>query len=343
MSEIINNNQLDELQISIRESLKNKQALSIKGMGTRCSFANEATVISTQKHTGVLYYEPSELAIKVRSGTKLKDIQNLLSNNNQQLATDFIDYTNSTIGGAVATAETGCGRPFLGAIRDQVLGLSIINGQGQHLNFGGQVMKNVAGYDVSRLLCGSYGDLALIDTVSLKVVPKQNQSTVTIESTKEPLKQINQLAAQALPITACVILEQIIYLRLSGSDAVIAHAIKALNAKASDKDFNFWNSIANKTHQFFNQSKLNYWQLRLAANTPLQDWDANALIDWCGHQRTIKTQENALKFDANENVNTQALINQNGSKVGFVIPPALNTTHKALKLAFDPHNIFVTH
>ncbi|MBL7003703.1 MAG: FAD-binding protein, partial [Gammaproteobacteria bacterium] len=192
MLEIASNDISSSLLTQAKQCLTDKTALKIEGNNSRPKIANDQpVVVSLKEHTGVIQYEPSELVIKVRAGTPVTQIQTLLKQNNQQLGTDFPDYGNSTFGGAIATGQTGSGRPFLGAIRDQVLGLGIINGQAQALNFGGQVMKNVAGYDVSRLLCGSAGKYAIITDVTLKVVPLKNNITVELDAKADALTTIN--------------------------------------------------------------------------------------------------------------------------------------------------------
>lgn len=324
----------------IKALLDNKQHAYIQGQHSRpnASVQTSDTIISVKEHSGVINYEPSELVIKVRAGTLIKDIQQLLKDNKQQLGTDFPDYGNSTVGGAIATGETGSGRPFLGAIRDQVLGLGIINGQAQAINFGGQVMKNVAGYDVSRLMCGSLGQLSLITDVTLKVIPLKQNVTIEIAQTKEPLNTINQLAAQPFPITAAVIDEGQIRLRLSGSPAVTDHAINQLKADKTDLDDQYWESIHNKQHPFF-QTIDPIWQIRLDANQPLNSYYDDSFIDWCGHQRYIKSDKiNKLKMASN--ISATPFKNMPLPDAYSHLDERTLKIHRALKSAFDPNNLF---
>jgi len=335
---MIDNDTQLALLAQVQQLLKDKQQATIQGQGSR-SCATSNSVISLKNHAGVIAYEPSELVIKVRAGTLIKDIKKLLEENNQQLGTDFPDYGSSTIGGAIATGETGAGRPFLGAIRDQVLGLGIINGKAQALNFGGQVMKNVAGYDVSRLLCGSRGQLAVITDVTLKVVPLTQSISVAIAPEQNNLTLINQLAAQALPISAAVIDQGLIRIRLSGSAAVTAHAMQQMNAQPSQLTDDYWDSISNKTHDFFNTDSA-IWQVRLAATKILEKHDSTSLIDWCGHQRYIKTDDDLSQQNQLE---AQCIKNNNALLYPTHQQHALSNIHKALKNAFDEHNIFSSH
>lgn len=339
MNPIPQSDQSQMLREQVQQSLDSNTPLHIVGNGSRLSQQHSHSTLSLQQHTGVISYEPSELVIKVRAGTKLRDIQALLKDNQQQLGTDFPDYGESTIGGAIATGETGSARPFLGAIRDQVLGLGIINGQAKALNFGGQVMKNVAGYDVSRLLCGSYGTLAVITDVTLKVVPLKHSLTATlalqdIGNMAAALTHINQLAAQPLPISAISIIDGSIYIRLSGSQAANQQAVKQLNATIYNQNNDLWQQIDNRSHPFFNTQEC-IWQARLPATQTLEQWDNHSLINWCGHQRYIKTNE-ALN----------SLLKHQASVVAFKNPSQpiadlfSNQQHQALKIAFDPKQLF---
>ncbi len=338
----MNNNDMSQALVEqVKNLITHKQHAYIQGQGTRPNVIepNSDTIISLKQHCGVIAYEPSELVIKVRAGALIKDIQQLLKDNQQQLGTDFPDYGNSTIGGAIATGETGSGRPFLGAIRDQVLGLGIINGQGQALNFGGQVMKNVAGYDVSRLLCGSYGELAVITDVTLKVVPLVDNITVDITIQESPLTFINQLAAQALPISAAVIDQGQIRLRLSGSNTVTSQSMNELNAVKSQVSDDYWSSIDNKTHEFFTTNSA-VWQVRLAATQTLENYDAQSMIDWCGHQRYIKTNDDLNNTLKQKNISIMAFKNQTQAKHNAHLDDHTQRIQLALKAAFDAHRLF---
>lgn len=327
-----------ELLQQVESLLADKQNAHIQGQGSRPNTPKptSGSVISLKEHIGVINYEPSELVIKVRAGTLIKDIQQLLQDNQQQLGTDFPDYGSSTVGGAIATGETGSGRPFLGAIRDQVLGLGIINGKAKALNFGGQVMKNVAGYDVSRLLCGSRGQLAVITDVTLKVVPLTQHITIALEPQQDTLKQINQLAAKALPISAAVIDQGQITMRLSGSNAVTRHAMHQMKAKISPVDNHYWASIHNKQHEFFASSEA-IWQVRLAATQVLDAYDPDSFIDWCGHQRYIKGKHD---FNNLNDVSVVPFKNIKTNKPQNNSDDATQQLHRALKTAFDEHSLF---
>jgi len=333
-----NNNKSQQLLQQVERLLADKTQAFIQGQGSRPNTIKPISdsIISLKDHTGVINYEPSELVIKVRAGMLIKDIQQLLKDNQQQLGTDFPDYGQSTIGGAIATGETGSGRPFLGAIRDQVLGLGLINGKAQALNFGGQVMKNVAGYDVSRLMCGSMGQFALITDVTLKVVPLTQNITITLEPQANALTVINQLAAKALPISASVIDQGHIRMRLSGSPAVTQHALQQMNAQVSQVDDQYWSSIHNKQHVFFDTSDA-IWQVRLAATQTLEDFDNDSFIDWCGHQRYIKDTSDLSTL---KEVSIVPFKNIASDRPQHNCDKATQKIQRALKIAFDAHSLF---
>lgn len=340
MTDIKNNDISSALLDRIQQVLHKKESIRIIGNNSRpYNNSDNVATLSTTEHTGIINYEPSELVIKVRAGTKIKHIQALLKKEQQQLGTDFPDYSESSIGGAIATGQTGSGRPFLGAIRDQVLGLGLINGKAQALNFGGQVMKNVAGYDVSRLLCGSQGRFALITDVTLKVMPLKNNITVTLNANQDALTSINQLAAQPLPITAAAILNSKIILRLSGSDAVTAQAIQQINAQHSDLDNSFWASLCNQQHTFFD-CKETLWQIKIKATQKLTKWDENSLIDWCGHLRYIKTNEDLLALAEKHSFSALPIKNKSAS-ANVQSDTPLSDQENAIKNAFDPHQLFI--
>lgn len=319
------NSQLTE---QIAEFIANKTPCHIQGNGSH-GFQSDSPLIETHSHQGIINYEPSELVITVRAGTLISDIKDTLKQHNQQLGTDFPDFGDSTIGGTIAIGTTGSSRPFLGAIRDHVLGLKIINGQAQLLNFGGQVMKNVAGYDVSRLLCGSQGKLALISEVTLKVSPLKHNQTILIDTPEKPLEYINKLAAKPLPISAIVMINNEIIVRLSGSEAANKQATQVLNGTKTSLNDDFWESIDNHHHGFFKPVN-NLWELRTQATQTLKS-DSQSLINWCGHQRFVKLNDNEPPESVFKGSSYQAF----GTQTEQLSPQFL-----ALKNAFDPHNIF---
>ena len=198
---------LDNFRERILAANASGTALQIQGGGSKHWYGQElqGEVLDTRAHSGILAYDPTELVLTARSGTLLTEIETALAAQNQMLAFEPPHWgSTATIGGVVAAGLSGPRRPAVGAVRDFVLGVSLMNGQGQILEFGGQVMKNVAGYDVSRLLTGSMGCLGLLLDISVKVLPRPFAETTLVFALSEAdaLTRLNLWAGQALPISA---------------------------------------------------------------------------------------------------------------------------------------------
>ena len=161
----------------IKQAVIDKQLLQIAGNQSKVPIYEDAQILSIADHTGIVSYDPAELVVTVKAGTRLADLSAALAENNQMLGFEPPEYGDSTIGGTYACALTGPSRPFRGGLRDFVLGTQLIDGQGREMRFGGKMLKNVAGYDVSRMLCGSKGSLALVTELSFKVLPLQEEKT----------------------------------------------------------------------------------------------------------------------------------------------------------------------
>ena len=190
-------------------------------------------------HTGVINYEPTELAITARAGTGLKEIEAVLDSENQMLAFEPPAFgKTASIGGTVACGFSGPRRAYAGSARDFILGSSIINGKAEQIHFGGEVMKNVAGYDISRLMCGAMGTLGVLLDVSIKVLPRPElEITLAFEmSAADALNRVHQLARQSLPISATCFDDERLYVRLSGTEGTISAARQLLGGDETDAD-----------------------------------------------------------------------------------------------------------
>ena len=177
--------------------------------------------LNISDHTGIVEYEPSELVVTVKSGTLLTELKQVLAEKNQMLAFEPPDYGSSTIGGTYAVGLTGPSKPYRGILRDFVLGTRLIDGQGRELNFGGKMIKNVAGYDVSRMLVGSKGSMALITQMSLKVIPLVEEVTYCVDMPEdEAIVLMNKMAGTALPMSGGAYFEGRFYYRVAGEHAV---------------------------------------------------------------------------------------------------------------------------
>ncbi len=348
------------LQLQVQEALLQKQALTIKGSGSKNFFGglikNNLTPLSVIKHCGVVNYEPKELVITARAGTSLAAIQSLLAEQGQMLAFEPPAFSEqATLGGTIACGLSGPRRPYAGSARDFVLGSKIINGQAEILHFGGEVMKNVAGYDVSRLMVGALGTLGLILEVSLKVLPLPEQEiSLTLEyPVNEAIEQMNKWSATPLPISAACYDGANLYIRLSGAAAAVSAGSKRIGGDIIADGKAFWYSVRELRHGFFNSDKF-LWRLSLPSDTPYIELPGKQFIDWGGALRwyIANTDDNQDLF---------SIITRHGGQVSLFRASADNTAknnylrhndafhplstalldlHKQLKHAFDPQGIF---
>lgn len=197
-------------------------------------------------HQGVISYEPKELVLRARAGTPLAELRQLLASEGQLLGFEPPDFGEpATLGGAVAAGTSGPRRPWAGAVRDFVLGAGLITGQGEHLKFGGQVMKNVAGFDVSRLLCGAMGTLGVITDVSLKVLPAPKAETTLVRemSVADAHRAMIAVSNTAMPVSATCYANGRLSVRLSGSEAGVKVAAEKLGGDIVGNEF--WDEVAN--------------------------------------------------------------------------------------------------
>ena len=287
----INNDKSDYLQSRILEAYSNDSLIKIKGGNSKSFYGNPVTgdVIDVTKHCGVVEYEPTELVVTARCGTRLAELKKVLADAGQMLAFEPPSYADTaTLGGIIATGLSGPRRPFSGAVRDSILGVQIINGKGEKLNFGGKVIKNVAGYDVSRLMAGAMGTLGLVLQVSLKVLPvPQKELTLSFSSSADnALELMNKLSSKPLPLSAAAFMNDRVYLRISGSDAAVDAAINDIEHDNKDEDQSFWHQLAEQSHPFFNTGK-NLWRLSLLPAAPMLDLPGDWILDWGGAQRWL--------------------------------------------------------
>ena len=342
------------LQNSVKDAISNKTALYIHGGNSKLFFGNvvDTPSLDISRHTGIIDYDPTELCITVRAGTLLSDIEKVLESENQILPFEPPQYTpNTTIGGALAAGISGPRRAYSGSVRDAILGVKIINGEGEIANFGGQVMKNVAGYDLSRMMVRSQGTLGVILEASIRLLPKpKNEITVCLEgSQKFALDFFHKSKAQQLPITASAWFNDQVFLRLSGSEKLLAHQLKKLikenDASPAKSPDNFWNDIRDHKHQFFGRTEKPLWRLSLPpASEELVQINDNQLIEWGGAQRWVKTNTpaNIIHSSANTRQGYATLFQGNIPDTPSFpkLDENLMKLHKQLKHNMDPHGIF---
>lgn len=335
----------------IRAAAQAGQPLRLRGGGTKDWYggALDGDVLDTRAYTGVVSYEPTELVITARCGTPLADIETLLAAHNQMLAFEPPRFgLDSTVGGVVAAALSGPRRASAGAVRDFVLGAVLMDGRGEALRFGGQVMKNVAGYDVSRLLAGSLGTLGLILEVSLKVLPRPvcEASLRFAMSEIEALTKLNQWAGQPLPLSASCWHAGVLTIRLSGAEAAVSAARRTLGGDEVPDAAAFWSALRDQTHCFFDAGTV--WRLSVPSAASAIIVGGEQLIEWGGAQRWLKLADHgAGDVDAIRRTvaaaGGHATRYRSSDKQAGVFHPqaaAVAAIHHRLKAAFDPAGIF---
>ncbi len=337
----------DLLQTSVREAAAQGSALCITG-GNSKAFYGRAAIgkpLDIGQHSGVISYEPTELVITARAGTKLSEIEALLAGHSQLLAFEPPHFgADATLGGTLACGFSGPRRPYAGAARDFVLGVKILNGKGEILTFGGQVMKNVAGFDVARLMVGALGTLGILLEISLKVLPRPAcDETLCFEySPARAIEQMNRWAGLSLPVSAAAYDGKKIYLRLAGSVAGVRSARSQLGGESVIDSTEFWKSVREQEHDFFKGNDY-LWRLSVPAALPPLALSGRWFIDWGGAQRWLKADLPAPEIRQAANLAgghaTLFRGGQDQEQVFQPLSPALVTLHKRIKAAFDPHGI----
>ncbi len=321
--------------------------LQIIGGGTKSFYGRIARgePLSVAGHRGIVAYEPTELVISARAGTPLQEIEATLAAHDQMLAFEPPHYgERATLGGTIACGFSGPRRPYAGSARDFVLGVKIINGKGEILSFGGQVMKNVAGYDVSRLMVGALGTLGVLLDVSLKVLPRPaaDLTLAFAMSAADALAQMNAWAGQPTPLSAACHNGDTLYIRLSGAAETVRAAQQKLGGEERAEGAEIWRKLReHKTGFFIDSAPL--WRLSVPPASPLARLTGRWLIDWGGAQRWLKSTARPTEvWDAAAQAGGHATLFRGGDRAGEVfqpLPAALAQLHINLKRAFDPAGV----
>ncbi len=287
------------LQHQVLEALQNGTPLRISGSGSKAFLGNpvQGQAIDVTGHRGIVEYDPRELVLTARSGTPLREIEAALAESSQMLAFEPphfgpIGTLGATLGGTIACGLSGPRRPYSGSARDFVLGCQMLNGRGEILRFGGQVMKNVAGYDVSRLMAGAHGTLGILLEISLKVLPRPAASiTVTrVCSAEGAISSMSALLRKPYPVDGACFHGEQLYIRISGS----AQAVKEARSKIAgdvlaDADA-FWEALREHQLPFFQRSGTLY-RIAVKPATPPLNIEGTWLLDWGGAQRWLFSDE----------------------------------------------------
>ncbi|MEN8212861.1 MAG: glycolate oxidase subunit GlcE [Pseudomonadota bacterium] len=333
------------LQQQIIEACASMTPLSIRGGDSKSFLGNPVSgqSLSTAEHRGVINYQPAELIMTARSGTPLHEIKEILMNQHQQLAFEPPSYGDkATIGGTFACGLSGPSRPWKGSARDAVLGCTIINGRGEQLHFGGEVIKNVAGYDASRLMVGAFGTLGVIMDISFRVVPvPAAQTTLSFSATaSQAVTNVVSWSQQPLPITAAAWHDGELSVRLSGAAAAVRAARLQLGGEVS-RSGDFWQQLREQQLAFFQTDKP-LWRLSLPMAANQLEIPAEQLIEWGGAQRWLTTdaQPQAIRqAAAAAGGHATCYRNAQGVERFTPLPKPMLALQQRLKQAFDPKGI----
>jgi len=342
---------LDDLVTAIRAAHDARTPLRIRGAGSKDFYGGllAGEVLGVAGYRGIVAYEPSELYITARCGTPLAEIEAALADKGQMLAFEPPHFAGATLGGCVAAGLAGPRRMQAGSVRDFVLGVKLIDGTGQVLDFGGQVMKNVAGYDVSRLLAGSLGTLGVLAEITLKVLPRPlaERTLVFALDEAEALNKLRQWGAQSLPLSASFWHDGQLWLRLAGARAAVEAARGKLGVMpdfqpASVDAEKHWISVREQTHKAFAGSPL--WRLAVPGTTAPLGLDGLCASEWGGGLRWYAGEGEGLRQSAAQAGGHAVLYRAPESRrclEGAFAPlsPALLALHRRLKKAFDPQGI----
>jgi len=331
----------------IRAAAAAGTALRLRGGGTKDFYGGPLAgeLFDTTGHRGILQYEPTELVLTARCGTPLAEIEAALAERGQMLAFEPPHFGDeATLGGCVATGLSGPRRAASGSVRDFVLGVRILDGRGVDLAFGGQVMKNVAGYDVSRLVAGSLGTLGVILEVSLKVLPiPPAESTLRLDMpAADAIRRMNAWAGLPLPISATAHVDNALTLRLSGAEAGVRAARQKIGGEEVADGTGFWRSLRDQRAAFF-EGDAPLWRLSLKPTTAPLDLAGPQLLEWNGALRWLRSRADAATVQAAAAAaGGHATLFRASDKprdVFHPLPEPLMRLHHRLRRTFDPAGI----
>ena len=338
-----------QLQQQILQARSDKSKLEIQGGNSKHFYGRQhrpdAQVLAVAAHSGVVNYQPAELVLTARSGTPLTEIRELLAANHQIMPFDPPAFADTaTLGGTMACGLSGPARPFSGAARDHVLGLRVLNGLGQHLRFGGEVMKNVAGYDASRLMIGAFGTLGVLTEASIKVLPAPaTQRTIIHQMTEsEALTFIDKLRTRYLPVTGWCYAEGRSFTRLAGSALNVAAVAKELGGEVLSRAEQRWVELREHTLPFFDDPRP-LWRLSLPPGTAPLALSGRQLLDWAGCQRWLLSDADAplIQNTCRDLGGHAELFRNTGKSDNFQhLDKALIPLQQRIKASFDPDGLF---
>lgn len=320
--------------------------VQIAGGGSKARFGGlpPGEILSTLDHSGIVYYEPTELVLTARTGTPLVEIEATLQANGQMLAFEPPRFgASATWGGTIACGWSGPRRPFAGSARDFVLGCRLVDGRGQILSFGGQVIKNVAGFDLSRLMVGARGTLGLLLEITVKVLPRPaHELSLSFElAPADALRRMIAWSRTSLPLSGLAY-DGRLRVRLAGDERAVVAAAERLGGERAEEP-GFWESLRDRTHPFFAGSD-DLWRVSVP---PAAEWagpDGAWLLDWGGAQRWFRSAEaepDDVVAAARAAGGDASLMpgGRHGGRRAAVCDPALAALHRRLKAVFDPGDL----
>ncbi|MCC7327335.1 MAG: glycolate oxidase subunit GlcE [Burkholderiales bacterium] len=345
---------LEALQEQIRVAAQARLPLRIRGGGTKDFYggALQGEVIDTRAYAGIIDYEPTELVITARAGTSLAAVERAMQARGQMLAFEPPRFAEGgTLGGAVASGLAGPRRAYAGAVRDLILGVRLLDGTGEDLNFGGKVMKNVAGFDVSRLMAGALGTLGIITEVSLKCLPLPKlETTVAFDcSADQAIRMANEWGGQPLPISATCFYVGRLLVRVSGARPAVAAALSKMGGEVVVDAEAFWSGVRDHRHAFFAPAlagDATLWRLSVKPTAAYSDLGGDQLIEWGGGLRWLIAGERSdpgkLRAWAAAQGGHATLFRarSKGAEVFHSLDANLLEIHRKLKAVFDPNAVF---
>lgn len=353
MTETMSDNS-QALQQQVQKALAEKTPLHIVGGNSKAFYGNRSVndkaenkeVLDVSGHRGIINYAPTELIITARAGTPLAEIEAALAEQKQMLPFEPPHFgAAATLGGTLACGLSGPRRAYSGAARDFMLGCRIINGKGEILHFGGEVMKNVAGYDVSRVMVGALGTLGVLLEVSLKVLPRPEHELTLVQqcSEQEAIARMNQWAGQPLPLSASCYADGLLSVRLSGTEQAVRVSRGQLGGDVLEQGDEFWLELREQRLDFFRESE-RLWRLSVPSAASSLSLPGQQLLEWGGAQRWLQSEADAAAIrTAAQQVGGHATLFRGAEENEDVfqpLDPGLQRLHRNLKQAFDPHAIF---
>jgi len=343
---------LEALMGRVRTAAAERQPLVIRGGGTKAFFGRDVSgeILDTRAVSGVVAYEPTELVMTARAGTPLSEIEAALEQNGQMLGFEPPHYgAQGTLGGAIASGFSGPRRPYTGAARDFVLGVELVDGVGEPLRFGGRVMKNVAGFDVARLMTGALGTLGVLTEISLRCLPRPACETTLVRDVgaDDAIWLPNEWGGRPLPLSGTCYHGGRLYVRLSGAEPGVTAARDAIGGEEFADGASFWSSVRDHSHSFFaaRRDDASLWRLSVKSTAPYTDLGGEQLIEWGGALRWLiageRTDAARVRAWAKAQGGHASIFRgpERANNVFQPLPEPLRAIHARLKVAFDPQGI----